>query len=50
LSPHHSAPECFDSVSRPSIVLTTPGYHTAHPAAAFFTTVPFGPSIGEFLA
>ena len=30
---------------------TTPGYHTGkYPALAFFTTVPFGPRIGEFLA
>jgi TRAP-type mannitol/chloroaromatic compound transport system substrate-binding protein len=30
---------------------TTPGYHTGkYPALAFFTTVPFGPGIGEFLA
>ena len=45
--------ECFDSVSKGSIesCWTTPGYHTGkYPAAAFFTTVPFGPSIGEFLA
>jgi TRAP-type mannitol/chloroaromatic compound transport system substrate-binding protein len=29
---------------------TTPGYHTGkYPALAFFTTVPFGPPIGEFL-
>ena len=45
--------ECFDSVSKGSIesCWTTPGYHTGkYLAAAFFTTVPFGPSIGEFLA
>jgi TRAP-type mannitol/chloroaromatic compound transport system substrate-binding protein len=30
---------------------TTPGYHTGkYPALAFFTTVPFGPQLGEFLA
>ena len=45
--------ECFDAVSKGSIesCWTTPGYHTGkYPALAFFTTVPFGPSIGEFLA
>src|SRR5262245_21322109 len=45
--------ECFDSVSKGSIesCWTTPGYHTGkYPALAFFTTVPFGPGIGEFLA
>ncbi|MEZ5851665.1 MAG: TRAP transporter substrate-binding protein [Hyphomicrobiaceae bacterium] len=45
--------ECFDAVSKGSIesCWTTPGYHTGkYPAAAFFTTVPFGPNIGEFLA
>ncbi|MEZ5855335.1 MAG: hypothetical protein R3D67_11580 [Hyphomicrobiaceae bacterium] len=45
--------ECFDAVSKGSIesCWTTPGYHTGkYPAAAFFTTVPFGPGIGEFLA
>ena len=45
--------ECFDAVSRGSIesCWTTPGYHTGkYPALAFFTTVPFGPQIGEFLA
>jgi TRAP-type mannitol/chloroaromatic compound transport system substrate-binding protein len=45
--------ECFDAVSKGSIesCWTTPGYHTGkYPEAAFFTTVPFGPSIGEFLA
>ena len=45
--------ECFDAVSRGSIELcwTTPGYHTGkYPALAFFTTVPFGPGFGEFLA
>ena len=44
--------ECFDAVSKGSIELcwTTPGYHTGkYPALAFFTTVPFGPPIGEFL-
>jgi len=45
--------ECFDSVSKGSIesCWTTPGFHTGkYPALAFFTTVPFGPGIGEFLA
>jgi TRAP-type mannitol/chloroaromatic compound transport system substrate-binding protein len=45
--------ECFDSVSKGSIesCWTTPGYHTGkYPALAFFTTAPFGPGIGEFLA
>ena len=45
--------ECFDAVSKGSVEAcwTTPGYHTGkYPALAFFTTVPFGPQIGEFLA
>jgi len=45
--------ECFDSVAKGAIEAcwTTPGYHTGkYPAAAFFTTVPFGPNFGEFLA
>ena len=45
--------ECFDAVSKGSVEAcwTTPGYHTGkYPALAFFTTVPFGPNIGEFLA
>ena len=45
--------ECFDAVSKGSIesCWTTPGYDTGkYPALAFFTTVPFGPSFGEFLA
>ena len=45
--------ECFDAVSKGSIesCWTTPGYHTGkYPALAFFTTVPFGPNAGEFLA
>ena len=44
--------ECFDAVSKGSVesCWTTPGYHTGkYPALAFFTTVPFGPPIGEFL-
>jgi TRAP-type mannitol/chloroaromatic compound transport system substrate-binding protein len=45
--------ECFEAVSKGSIesCWTTPGYHTGkYPSLAFFTTVPFGPGIGEFLA
>jgi TRAP-type mannitol/chloroaromatic compound transport system substrate-binding protein len=45
--------ECFDAVSKGSIesCYTTPGYHAGKiPAVQFFTTVPFGPQIGEFLA
>ena len=45
--------ECFDAVSKGSVesCWTTPGYHTGkYPALAFFTTVPFGPQIGEFLS
>jgi TRAP-type mannitol/chloroaromatic compound transport system substrate-binding protein len=45
--------ECFDAVSKGSVEAcwTTPGYHTGkYPALAFFTTVPFGPQLGEFLA
>jgi TRAP-type mannitol/chloroaromatic compound transport system substrate-binding protein len=45
--------ENFDAVSKGSVEAswTTPGYHTGkYPALAFFTTVPFGPNIGEFLA
>src|SRR5262245_38719431 len=45
--------ECFDAVSKGSVesCWTTPGYHTGkYPALAFFTTVPFGPGFGEFLA
>jgi TRAP-type mannitol/chloroaromatic compound transport system substrate-binding protein len=45
--------ECFDAVSKGSVesCWTTPGYHTGkYPGLAFFTTVPFGPGIGEFLA
>jgi TRAP-type mannitol/chloroaromatic compound transport system substrate-binding protein len=45
--------ECFDAVSKGTIesCWTTPGYHTnKYPALSFFTTVPFGPGIGEFLA
>ena len=45
--------ECFDVISKGSVdaCYTTPGYHTGkYPALSFFTTVPFGPQIGEFLA
>ena len=45
--------ECFDAVSKGSAEAcwTTPGYNTGkYPALAFFTTVPFGPNFGEFLA
>jgi TRAP-type mannitol/chloroaromatic compound transport system substrate-binding protein len=45
--------ECFDAVSKGSVEAcwTTPGYHTGkYPALAFFTSVPFGPQVGEFLA
>jgi TRAP-type mannitol/chloroaromatic compound transport system substrate-binding protein len=45
--------ECFDAVSKGSVEAcwTTPGYHTGkYPALAFFTSVPFGPQIGELLA
>ncbi len=45
--------ECFDAISKGSIesCWTTPGYHTGkYPALAFFTAVPFGPSLGEFQA
>jgi TRAP-type mannitol/chloroaromatic compound transport system substrate-binding protein len=45
--------ECFDAASKGSVEAcwTTPGFHTGkYPALAFFTTVPFGPQLGEFLA
>ena len=46
--------ECFDSASKGSVesCWTTPGYHTGKlgTGVAFFTAVPFGPQIGEFLA
>ena len=46
--------ECFDAASKGSVdaCWTTPGYHTGKlgPGISFFTTVPFGPQIGEFLA
>ena len=46
--------EAFDAVSKGSIDAswTTPGYHVGKlgKAISFFTAVPFGPQIGEFLA
>ena len=46
--------ECFDAASKGSVEAcwTTPGYHTGKLGAgvAFFTAVPFGPQIGEYLA
>ncbi len=45
--------ECFDAASKGSVEAcwTTPGFHAGkYPALAFFTTVPFGPQIGEFMA
>ncbi|MEK9720575.1 MAG: C4-dicarboxylate ABC transporter, partial [Quisquiliibacterium sp.] len=46
--------ECFDAASKGSVdaCWTTPGYHTGKlgPGVSFFTTVPFGPQIGEFMA
>jgi TRAP-type mannitol/chloroaromatic compound transport system substrate-binding protein len=45
--------ECFDAVSRGSIqsCWTTPGFDTGkYPALAFFSSVPFGPQLGEYLA
>jgi len=45
--------ECFDAVGKGSIdsCWTTPGYHAGKvPALQFYTTVPFGPQLGEFLA
>jgi TRAP-type mannitol/chloroaromatic compound transport system substrate-binding protein len=45
--------ECFDAASKGSVdaCWTTPGFHAGkYPALAFFTTVPFGPQIGEFMA
>ena len=45
--------ECFDAASKGSVEAcwTTPGFHAGKYAAlAFFTTVPFGPQIGEFMA
>jgi len=46
--------ECFDAASKGSVesCWTTPGYHTGKlgEAVSFFTTVPFGPTFGEFMA
>ena len=46
--------ECFDPASKGSVEAcwTTPGYHTGKlgPGISFFTTVPFGPHFGEFMA
>jgi len=46
--------ECFDAASKGSVesCWTTPGYHTGKlgPGISFFTTVPFGPTFGEFMA
>lgn len=46
--------ECFDAVSKGAVesCYTTPGYHTGKLGAgvSFFTAVPFGPQIGEFMA
>lgn len=46
--------ECFDAASKGSVesCWTTPGFHTGKlgPAVSFFTTVPFGPTFGEFMA
>ena len=46
--------ECFDAAAKGSVEAcwTTPGYHTGKlgPAVSFFTTVPFGPTFGEFMA
>ena len=45
--------ECFDAVAKGSVdaCWTTPGYHAGKfPAASFFTSVPFGPGFGEYLA
>jgi TRAP-type mannitol/chloroaromatic compound transport system substrate-binding protein len=46
--------ECFDAASKGSVesCWTTPGYHTGKlgEGVSFFTTVPFGPTFGEFMA
>jgi len=45
--------ECFDAASKGTVEAcwTTPGFHAGrYPALPFFTTVPFGPSYGEFFA
>ena len=46
--------ECFEPASKGAVdaCWTTPGYHTGKlgTAISFFTTVPFGPTFGEFMA
>lgn len=45
--------ECFDAAAKGAVEAcwTTPGFHAGkYPALPFFTTVPFGPPFGEFLA
>ena len=45
--------ECFDAAAKGAVdaCWTTPGFHAGkYPSLAFFTTVPFGPSYGEFFA
>lgn len=46
--------ECFDAASKGSVesCYTTPGYHVGKigEGASFFTAVPFGPGLGEFMA
>jgi len=45
--------ECFDAASKGAVEAcwTTPGFHAGkYPVLPFFTTVPFGPNINEFLA
>jgi len=45
--------ECFDAASKGAVEAcwTTPGFHAGKiPALPFFTTVPFGPGLGEFTA
>jgi TRAP-type mannitol/chloroaromatic compound transport system substrate-binding protein len=45
--------ECFDAASKGAVdaCWTTPGFHAGkYPVLPFFTTVPFGPNISEFLA
>ena len=45
--------EIFNAVSKGSVEagFTTPGFHVAQiPSLPWFTTVPFGPQVGEYLA
>ena len=45
--------ECFEAASKGAVdaCWTTPGFHAGkYPALPFFTTVPFGPGFGEFMA